>query len=146
MPLFATISSETSEINIPDRTLLNYRFSSDTSGLAKSYKKFTKLDLEIDIAVLLSNTATTASLKENEETLEQLRSWGKLKFGTSKDSCEFYRKVILTHTWGGKEVVFREIELGSAYVENFSETIDYVKRKHVIKLELQQKKDKLNFV
>jgi len=98
------------------------------------------LHIEIDVAILLGNA--TISLEENEKTLEELRNWGNLKFGTPE--CAFYRKINLTHTLRGE--VFREIELSSAYIENFSETIDFVKRKHVIKLELQQKKDELELI
>ena len=98
------------------------------------------MHIEIDVAILLGNA--TISLEENEKTLEELRNWGSLKFGTPE--CAFYRKINLTHTLRGE--VFREIELSSAYIENFSEAIDFVKRKHVIRLELQQKKDELELI
>jgi len=94
--------------------------------------------------ISISNAVNPASLEENEEILEKLRAWGNLKFGSSESDCDFYRKVQLSHML--REKAFREIELSDAYVENFSETIDFTKRKHVIKQELQQKKDKLELI
>ena len=140
MPLSATISTEKTEIHLPDTVLVNYYFTSDTSGLAKTYKKYAKLHIEISVPMLLSSV--TALLERNEEILEELRNWGSLQFGTL--DCEFYRSISLTHTWG--EEVFREIKLSDGYIENFSETIDFVKRKHVIRLELRQKEDKLELI
>ena len=139
MALFATINSESLEINLQDTVLTGYHFSTDTSGYAKPYPHFIKLYLDINVLALLGNK--TNSLEENEKLLENLRLWGSLKY--SGPDCAYYRKVVLTHTYG--EELFREIWLNHAYVENYAETIELSKRTHVIRLELMQKGDRLRY-
>jgi len=140
MPLFATIKSEGSELNLPNNVLANYYFCSDTSGYAKAYTHYIKLHLDIDVLALLSNGPS--SVEENKELLENIRAWGNLRY--SGNGSSYYRHVNLTHTHGDE--LFREIELTHAYVENFSETVELGKRKHLIRLELLQKEEFLRYV
>ena len=139
MPLFATISGGGAELDLPNNVLANYYFCSDTSGYAKAYTHYIKLHLDIDVLALLSNGP--ASLEENQELLENIRAWGNLKFSGADSS--YYRYVTLTHTHGDE--LFRKIELTHAYVENFLETVELVKREHMVRLELLQKEEFLRY-
>ena len=140
MTLFATICSDTEEIKLPEKSVMSYFIACDTAGYAKSYLKYMKLHLEIDVRAILSNGFATP--EENEEMLNSLREWGKMRY-TGPD-CSYYRTVTMTHLFG--EDVFREIELSHAYVENFIETLELVKRLHVLEFELLQKEGRLKYV
>jgi len=140
MALSASITCESSKINLAENVLLNYCFSCDTSGLVKTYVHYMKLCLDIDVFALLSNKQE--SPEDNEELLGKLRYWGKLKL--SKSDGDFFRLVQLINTFDDK--LFREINMSHAYVDKMIETVNLEKSSHVIHFELLQKGDKLRYV
>ena len=139
MALTVSINCKDMELHLPDNVILSYDYYSNTNGYAKGYPKYVKLNLKIDIFALLSNNYGQDSLEENLIILDKLRSWGNQRF--ERGTKSYYRQVILTQTH--EDIVFRKIELGSAYVNDFLEHLEFSKRVHTITLELLQRKDKL---
>ena len=145
MALTVNINCKDMELHLPDNVILSYHYYSDTDGYAKGYPKYVKLNLVIDVFALLSNSNSNSdkiSLEENLIVLEKLRIWGNQRF--EKGTTSYYRHVSLTQTH--EDIIFREIELSHAYVNNFIENLEFSKRVHTITLELLQREDKLDML
>jgi hypothetical protein len=140
MPLNAVISWGESEIILPEDVISRYQFNYEIDDVyAKTYPKSVGLVLELDVSEILSND--TVPLEENEKLLEKLNEWGACVFAKSSTEQGYYRRVALAHIYADE--VFREIEMGSVYMENYTEAIDGVTGKRVLRLGLRQREDML---
>ena len=143
MPLILNIDSGTVKLELPDTTVINYKFdyAQQSDNVAKGHAVLLRLIVTIDVMEVLS---LEGSFEENLKIVQELRDWGECVY--TNDNCyeKYYRKVTLKNIFEEEEI--RSLELSHALVDKSTESIDPLKGKHTIRLELLQKGDKHRYV
>jgi len=143
MPLILSIDSESAKLELSDTTIVNYKldYAQPSNNVAKGHADMIRLTVTIDVMEVLS---LEGSFEDNLNTVHELRDWGEYVYTNDNSYEKYYRKVTLKNYFGDEEI--RTLELSHALVSKSRESIDPLRGKHTIRLELLQKEDKHRYV
>jgi len=144
MPLVVKIESDLVKLELPDTTVVDYKFdyAQPSNNVAKGYAERIRLIVTIDVKEILG---LEGSFENNLKLVQELRDWAEYDMHATGDSSgKYYRRVILKNYFGAEEI--RSLELSHAFIDKSTESFEPLKGKHIITLGMSQKGDMHSYV